>query len=335
MAYLLPTGEAGIAEAAARLRAGRLVAFPTETVYGLGARADAPGAVAAVFRAKGRPNDHPLIVHLARPVEVDDWADPVPFGARVLAERFWPGPLTLVLARAAHVPDAITGGQPTIALRLPAHPVAAALLARVGGGVAAPSANRFGRVSPTRAAHVLDEFPDADIGVLDGGDCEVGLESTIIDLSGPRPRVLRPGAVDAASLAAALGRSVPVAGAVSESPRAPGGLPSHYAPGTPTRLGVPAELRRAGAVSRDAALLLHQAEAPAGHRGPVRRLPPASEGYARGLYAALRELDAAGAELLWVERPPEGPAWAAVHDRLERACAPPGRARPGRADDRG
>jgi L-threonylcarbamoyladenylate synthase len=333
---IVPAEPAAIAAAAEELRAGRLVAFPTETVYGLGALARDPAAVAEVFRAKGRPADHPLIVHLASAEQLGAWADPVPEAARRLAARFWPGPLSLVLRRAAGVADVVTGGQATVALRAPAHPVARALLRALGEAIAAPSANRFGRISPTTAGHVAAEFAERELTILDGGPCRVGLESTILDLSGPRPRLLRPGAVSADELAAALGREVALADAGPEdtapedaaarpepqAPRAPGRLASHYAPRAPLRWVAAGDLDREVAATPRAALLLRAAARPDGHRGPWRRLPRDAAGYGRGLYAALRELDAGGPPELLVERPPSGPPWTAVRDRLRRAAGP-------------
>ena len=325
MTRVVPADDEGIAAAAAALRAGRLVAFPTETVYGLGARARDPGAVAAVFRAKGRPADHPLIVHVASPGELDAWVDPVPEAALRLARRYWPGPLTLVLRRAPGVPDAVTGGQPTVAVRAPAHPVAHALLRTLGEGVAAPSANRFGRISPTTAGHVAAEFPELELTILDGGPCDVGLESTILDLSGVRPRLLRPGAISAADLEATLERPVALAAnrpGPDDVPRVPGRLASHYAPTAPLRLADEDDLEAAVAATPGAALLLRRAPRPAGHRGPSRRLPDDPAGYGRGLYAALRALDAEGPPGLVVERPPGTAPWSAVRDRLARAAGP-------------
>jgi L-threonylcarbamoyladenylate synthase len=316
---------AGVAAAVEDLRAGRLVAFPTETVYGLGARARDPRAVADVFRAKGRPADHPLIVHVASADELDAWADPVPDAARRLARRLWPGPLTLVLRRAADVPDEVTGGQPTVAVRAPAHPVARALLRALGEGVAAPSANRFGRISPTTADHVASEFSDLALTILDGGPCEVGLESTILDLSEDRPRLLRPGAVSAADLESILDRPVAVEGrraSTEDVPRVPGRLASHYAPSAPLRLADGEDLEAAAIAAPGVALLLRRAARPAAHRGPLRRLPDDPAGYGQGLYAALRALDAEGPPALVVERPPDAAAWSAVRDRLARAAGP-------------
>lgn len=335
MIRVVPADRQGIALAARELRAGRLVAFPTETVYGLGARARDAAAVASVFRVKGRPPEHPLIVHLPEGAPLGAWADPVPEAAERLAAAFWPGPLTLVLRRAAGVPDVITGGQDTVALRVPSHPVAAALLRELGEGVAAPSANRFGRISPTRADHVAAEFADLDLLVLDGGPCEVGLESTIVDLSSERPRLLRPGRIGAEAIGERLG--VAIAGAPDATsdgtsdgtsagrpaaPRAPGRLASHYAPAAPTRLLDRAALDGPDGPDPDAGLLLCGAERPAGHRGPWRRLPATPDAYGRGLYEALRALDEAAPPEVVVERPPDGPAWTAVHDRLNRAAGP-------------
>ena len=304
-----------VTEAAAALRRGEVIGLPTETVYGLAADASNPAAVACVFALKGRPADHPLIVHLGGDTQLDAWACDVPAAARILAARFWPGPLTLVLPRAAHVLDAVTGGQDTVALRMPAHPLARAVLAAFGGGLAAPSANRFGRISPTRPEHVRAEFGDAVACILDGGPCAVGIESTIVDLSGATPRILRPGAITRGMLQAALG--VPVEeGTRSDSPRVSGALPSHYAPTTPLALLDTAALtRRLG--EPGTLVLSYSLEVPA---AAGLRLPADAAGYAQGLYAALRALDARGARRLLVEQPPEGPAWAGVRDRLQRAA---------------
>lgn len=323
MIRVVPADRDGIALAARELRGGRLVAFPTETVYGLGALARDPAAVAAVFRAKGRPAEHPLIVHLPEGAPLGDWADPVPEAAERLAAAFWPGPLTLVLHRAEGVPDVVTGGQDTVALRVPSHPVAAALLRELGEGVAAPSANRFGRISPTRADHVAAEFADLDLVVVDGGPCEVGLESTIVDLSGARPRLLRPGRISVETIAERLGAPVAAAAdAAPGAPRAPGRLASHYAPAAPTRLLDGTALDGPDGPDPDAGLLLCRAARPPGHRGPWRRLPDTPDAYGHGLYDALRTLDAAGPPEVVVERPPDGPGWTAVHDRLIRAAGP-------------
>jgi L-threonylcarbamoyladenylate synthase len=313
------------AEAARRLLAGELVAFPTETVYGLGADAANPEAVARIFALKGRPASHPLIVHLADPMALDAWAREVPAAARRLAARFWPGPLTLILARAPGVPDAVTGGQDSVGIRCPSHPLAQEMLlefARIGsGGVAAPSANRFGHVSPTTAQHVRAEF-GGDLYLLDGGACEVGLESTIVDLSRGRPALLRPGAIARAELAAVLGEAIGDAGA--SAPRASGTLAAHYAPRAPLALvpsaGLAAALRAAG----DAAVLAF-APAPTGSSAHWIIASRDAARYGHDLYASLRALDGSGARRILVEAPPGGAEWEAVNDRLARAAAGGGR----------
>ncbi len=335
MSRIVPGDAAGVAEAVRILREGGLVAFPTETVYGLGARARDVTAVRAVFSAKGRPADHPLIVHLPIGASLDDWAAAVPPAARTLAARFWPGPLTVVLRRAASVADEITGGQDTVALRTPAHPVAARLLRELGEAVVAPSANRFGRISPTRAEHVASEFAELDLTVLDGGPCAVGLESTIVDLSGESPALLRPGAISGSELERALGtRLAPPDDRGSPAPRVPGRLERHYAPAAPTRLIDAAELDGPFPRLPGAALLLCHAPVPGGSFTAIRRLPPEPAEYGRELYATLRALDAASPSEVIVERPPGGEAWTAVHDRLARATGSrPTRTRAGEPGD--
>jgi L-threonylcarbamoyladenylate synthase len=312
------SGAAGtaLARAVELLRAGDVVAFPTETVYGLGADARNPAAVRRIYALKGRPPGHPLIVHLASADALPEWAAHVPPAARRLAERYWPGPLTLVLPRAAGVPDEVTGGQDSVGLRVPAHPVARALLERFGGGIAAPSANRYGRVSPTLAEHVRDEFGDAVPLVLDGGDCEVGLESTIVSFLQAAPLLLRPGGITLAQLEAVAG---PVRrAAVGEGPRAPGTTRSHYAPATPVRRVSHDALSAAPA---DAAVLA-LGPAPHAYAGPLWIDAGAEPGrYAHDLYANLRRLDRSGAAEILVEEPPTAAAWEAVHDRLGRAAA--------------
>jgi L-threonylcarbamoyladenylate synthase len=313
-----------VSRAAAALRAGDLVAFPTETVYGLGADASNAEAVAKIFAAKGRPADHPLIVHLPHAAQLSRWAMDIPESAHRLADAFWPGPLTLILKRHPAVIDAITGGQDTVGLRVPNHPLALQLLNEFGGGVAAPSANRFGHVSPTTAAHVRDEFGAAVSIVLDGGPSDVGIESTILDLSSARPRILRPGMLDAAALADILGE-MPALGANAEAPRVSGSLESHYAPATPLRLVAPTELETTlrdaleaglsvvvfapGAASFVHAKLSWQASS----MDPAR--------YAHELYASLRRFDAMQRDLIVVAAPPVADSWCAVADRLRRAAA--------------
>ncbi|GAB2497037.1 L-threonylcarbamoyladenylate synthase [Arenimonas alkanexedens] len=312
-------------QALAALRAGEAIGLPTETVYGLAADASRPDAVRRIFALKGRPADHPLIVHVAGADQLDAWAREVPAAARLLAERFWPGPLTLILRKQPQVPDEVTGGQPTVGLRCPAHPVALALLRRFGGGLAAPSANRFGRISPTTAAHVREEFGDAVPVVLDGGECAIGIESTILDLSGGTPRILRPGQVARAELEALIG---PVeAGADESSPRASGTLEAHYAPRTPLlmleRAALAPEASEQQALGKRVAVLA-RGTLPDGVEGLA--LPADAAGFAHYLYTGLRELDARGVNLLLVERPPEAADWLAVHDRLRRSAAGAGAA---------
>jgi L-threonylcarbamoyladenylate synthase len=312
---------AKIEEAAACLNAGGLVAFPTETVYGLGADAANPAAVARIFAAKRRPASHPLIVHFSNFDAAREYAAEVPDAARRLAETFWPGPLTLVLPKSARASDAVTGGQATVALRAPAHPVARALLAAFGRGIAAPSANRYGRISPTRAADVREELGDAAL-VLDGGDCEVGLESTIVACLGGRVTLLRPGSVSRSQVADVVGR---VDDPGADAPRAPGRDRSHYAPGTPLAIAS-AEMLRAeidAAIAAGARIAVLARSAPAVETSGViwRGMPADPVSYGRGLYAALRGLDASGADRILVEAVPAGEAWAAVADRLTRAAA--------------
>jgi L-threonylcarbamoyladenylate synthase len=318
---------AQIAAAARMLEQGALVGFPTETVYGLGADAENPAAVAAIYAAKGRPQDHPVIVHLAPDADLDYWAADIPAEARQLAAAFWPGPLTLILKRAAHIPDAVSGGQDTVGLRCPSHPVAIALLQAFKGGrggIAAPSANKFGNVSPTTAQHVRDEFgADGTVAaVLDGGRSQVGIESTIVDLSrlaSHGPVLLRPGQVSAEAIAAVIDQ-LPAA-ADAAAPRASGTLESHYAPHTPVAMQDSATLKttlhQLQLAGRKVALI-HYSDLPAAHA--ETRLPASPEGFAHALYASLRALDTTGADLILVEAPPPGQAWLGVNDRLRRAA---------------
>ena len=300
-----------LAAAVVALRAGGLVAMPTETVYGLGADARNPAALRKIYAIKNRPVDHPLILHLADAAALPEWVVEVPPAAQVLAAHFWPGPLTLVLRRAPGVPDELTGGQDSVAIRVPSHPVAQALLRAFGGGIAAPSANRYGRVSPTCAAHVREEFPEGIAVILEGGDCEVGLESTIVSLLGPLPQLLRPGGFPRAEIEAVLGAPV-AAVVVAPAPRVPGSTAQHYAPRTPLEL-VPAG-GLADAVARAAA---------EGLRVATLGCPPGCDAatYGRALYADLRRLDARGVDRLLVEEAPATPEWEAVRDRLARAAA--------------
>lgn len=319
----MTVGHTDIQAAAERLRAGGLVAFPTETVYGLGADALNAEAVRAIFAAKGRPADHPLIVHLPDAAQLVDWARDIPREAIALANAFWPGPLTLILLRETDVPDEVTGGQDTVGLRVPAHPIALQLLRALGRGVAAPSANRFGRISPTTAAHVWDEFGDA-VTVLDGGACDVGIESTILDLSGEVPRILRPGAISAEDIEAVIGRRL-TDGASAHAPRVSGSLAAHYAPRTPMKKVASARLRDFLNAFRHSgrccAVIAHTQPPLADCPHHWTMLPADPAGYARGLYAALREADASGRAMIVIEATAEDLAWSAVNDRLSRALA--------------
>jgi len=318
---------AAIAAAARLLEQGQLVAFPTETVYGLGADAENPAAVARIYAAKGRPQDHPVIVHVAPDADLRHWASDIPAEADQLAAAFWPGPLTLILKRATGIPDAVSGGQDTVGLRCPSHPVAIALLRAFKGGrggVAAPSANKFGNVSPTTAQHVRDEFgADGTVhAVLDGGQSAVGIESTIVDLSRLAthgPVLLRPGHISAEAIAAVIDR-LPAAPDAA-APRASGTLESHYAPHTPVAMQ-DAESLRATLARLDEAgkkvALIHYSQMQATHA--EIRLPETPDGFAHALYAALRAMDTAGADLILVEAPPQGGDWLGVNDRLRRAA---------------
>jgi L-threonylcarbamoyladenylate synthase len=299
------------------------VAFPTETVYGLGADASNPDALKKLYAAKGRPAGHPVIVHLADASQLTQWAREVTPAAQKLAQKFWPGPLTMILKRAPGVSDAVTGGQDTVGLRIPSHPVAHALLEKFGGGIAAPSANRFGRVSATTAQHVQREFGDSVDLVLDGGQSEVGIESTIVDVTGARPVLLRPGHVSAREIEMTAG--VPLAAPHGGSPRAPGTLAAHYAPATPLMimegdllLELAASLTRQG---KRVAVLARSALQPLLSGLTWIAAPHDAKAYAHDLYANLRALDAAGCDAMLVEKLPQQPEWAAVNDRLDRAAA--------------
>lgn len=306
-----------VRRAADILRRGGLVAFPTETVYGLGADAASADAVARLYRVKGRPAEHPVIVHFLCADDAFRWARDVPDAARRLAARFWPGPLTLILKRSEKAQDFVTGGQDNVGLRVPSHPAAQDLLKAFNGAIAAPSANRFGRVSPTTAAHVRDDLgADVDL-VLEGGPSEVGIESTIVDLSGGTPVLLRPGRISKAALESALGSEVREK--TDTSPRHSGALERHYAPRTPARLVPSYELDKAIARLKEKVAVLAFSR-PDERVDYWLRMPRDAEGYARRLYGALRELDTAGCDEILVEAPPDAPDWAAVRDRLTRAC---------------
>ena len=322
-ATVVPALAPNIARAAHVLRDGGLVAFPTETVYGLGADATNPAAVARIFAAKGRPAEHPVIVHVADVAAAQRWAASMPAAARDLADAFWPGPLTLILPRADHVSDVVTGGQPSIGLRAPSHPVARALLAAFGGGIAAPSANRFGHVSPTTAQHVAEDLGAAVDLILDGGACDVGIESTIVAFTARTPMLLRPGAIDVGAIARVLG-SMPAARDAA-APRASGTLASHYAPRTPAALvsvdALRAELAQLEERDERVAVLAWSTEPPEDFDGVWRTAPRDAAAYAHALYANLRALDATAVDAILIEQVPDGDAWAAIRDRLERATS--------------
>lgn len=305
-----------VRRAAHILRAGGLVAFPTETVYGLGADAANEKAVARLYAVKRRPADHPVIIHFAAAQAAFDWAREVPDAARKLAQKFWPGPLTLIVKRSRQARDFVTGAQDTVGLRVPSHPVAQELLRLFDGAIAAPSANRFGLVSPTTAAHVRDDLgKDVDL-VLEGGASDVGIESTIVDLSGATPVLLRPGHISKAEIEALIGA---VGEKDATSPRHSGGLERHYAPRTPAKM-VPTY-----ALDKEISVFENRVAVLAFSRPDERvdfwlRMPRDPHAYAQRLYAALRELDTAGCARILVEAPPDAPEWDAVRDRLRRAC---------------
>lgn len=311
-----------IQHAADLLRQGKLVAIPTETVYGLGADASNPDAVVKIFKAKGRPSDHPLIVHLAYASQMQDWAEDVPDAALRLAREFWPGPLTMILRKKPGVPMAVTGGQNTVALRVPDNPVALWLLRVFGGGIAAPSANRFGRISPTTAQHVAEELGDAVDCILDGGACTVGVESTIIDLTDVQPTILRPGRISRSQLEEVLQTEVALKS--QHKIRAPGMLAAHYAPNTPAFLcptdSLSEELENRQRQGQLVGVLCFS-ERLSGLTTcrHLRHLPNQVEDYEAALYAAMRELDKLHLDSILVEQPPEQEEWAAVTDRLEKA----------------
>lgn len=321
-------------QAVTLLKQGQLVAFPTETVYGLGADARNPEALERLYATKGRPRNHPVIVHLARVEQLSEWAQEIPETAWVLAKAFWPGPLTLLLKRHPTVSDQVTGGQETIALRIPAHPVALALLEAFEGGLAAPSANRFGRISPTTPAHVYEDLGEAVPLILDGGPCEVGIESTIVDLTQPQAIIRRPGLLTAADMEEVLGQPVQTAQpgpAVVETVRTPGALESHYAPQAPLRLLMSADLSMEVTArltaGQSVAVLSHhhspQTEILQATSGLITvQLQPQAAAYAKDLYAALRWLDAQHPDVILVEDPPRDCEWVGIRDRLSRAAAP-------------
>ena len=338
VSHVMPTEPSTVARAARVLADGHLVAFPTETVYGLGADGLNPAAVARIFQAKGRPADHPLILHVADVAHARALAREWPRAAEQLAATFWPGPLTLILKRAPQVPDAVTGRQDTVGVRMPAHPIAQSLLtafAAIGSGVvAAPSANRFGGISPTRArdvAHSLAGQWDEHDMILDGGDCPVGVESTIVDLSSTVPRILRPGGVGRDAIEQALGS--PLGYSDEPAPRVSGALESHYAPQANTLLVSKSQLlarlqqiraEDRGASADVACLVMDPAlrdQLATMDHVVVMSMSGSADAYARELYARLHDADREGVAVILVEAPPTGMAWEAVNDRLKRATA--------------
>jgi L-threonylcarbamoyladenylate synthase len=323
------TDPKAIAEAARRIKAGGLVGFPTETVYGLGADASSDKAVAGIFEAKGRPSDHPLIVHVADAAHVGAYASSVPPFAARLMKAFWPGPLTVILPRKPGVAAAAAGGQDSIGLRCPSHPVALAFLQACDTGVAGPSANRFGRVSPTTAQHVQQEFGDSLL-VLDGGPCDVGIESSIVDCTRGRPVLLRPGILTRAQLEAACGEAVLGKDefeqeALGDAPRASGTLEAHYAPDAKVRLMDAGPIQTAldllGADAAHIAVYARSIVRIKSERVLYRRMPDDALATAQQLFAVLRDFDAKGVKLIWIENPPADAEWDGVRDRLGRAAA--------------
>ena len=323
-----------IASAARTLRSGGLIGLPTETVYGLAADASNDAAVAQIFAAKGRPSDHPLIVHVAHATGITHFARDVPAFAQALVDAFWPGPLTLILPRLPGAATAATGGQDSVGLRCPAHPVAHALLAACAAhdetgappvwGLAAPSANQFGRVSPTTAAHVAGEFGDSLL-VLDGGPCGVGIESTIVDCTRGAPVLLRPGAISRAQVEAVCGQRLQGDAALGEAPRASGTLEAHYAPAAKVRLmhakALQTSLDLLGAEAAHIAVYARTPLRMLSSQVLLRRMPDDAQATAQQLFSALRDFDTQGVKLIWVESVPDTAEWDGVRDRLQRAAA--------------
>ena len=326
MAIVDGNDAAALQRAAAELAAGELVAFPTETVYGLGARADDDAAVGRIFAAKGRPADHPLIVHVGDAEGAKAFAAAWPAAAQKLVDAFWPGPLTVIVPRRSGMGTASAAGQTSIGLRCPSHPVARALLVQAAAlgvpGVSGPSANRFGRISPTTAAHVHEEFGDA-MTIVDGGECEAGIESAIVDCSRGAPALLRPGVLTREQIEAVLGHPLREAGA--DAPRASGTLEAHYAPRAKVRLMPADQLRAALGVlaksSVNPVAVYFRTVTPDRSVRAYRAMPDDPVAAAHELFSSLRELDNSGATLIWVETPPDAPAWEGVRDRLQRAAA--------------
>ncbi len=333
--YLLADQPLQLERAAQLLIAGKLVAVPTETVYGLAADASNPEAVARIFKAKGRPANHPLIVHIAHPDDMHKWAEQIPTAAFKLAEHFWPGPLTLLLKKAAHVNASVTGGEPNIALRIPAHPIMQTLLRMTKLGLAAPSANPYQQLSPTQAKHVAAGLNEKIDAILDGGSCSIGMESTILDLTHSQARILRTGPITASTIARCLGQDIaqPQQHTVAIS----GNKQQHYQPRKPLRiLDTEQLLSQLRQTSQRVALVFHsqrlqsrltkqaieqQAAANAHSSFVYRHAPRDKAGYAQALYSTLHELDALNIDAIWIERPPQTPEWSDVNDRLQRAAS--------------
>jgi L-threonylcarbamoyladenylate synthase len=322
--HLIPDDK--IQAAAAQLRAGGTVAFPTETVYGLGADASNPLAVQKIFEIKGRPNNHPLIVHIAAASQLSVWAHNIPDAAWLLAETFWPGPLTLILQRSGQVPNEVTGGQDTVGLRVPDHPVAASLLRTFGGGIAAPSANRFGQVSPTTAQHVQDKLGSRVDMILDGGPCRIGVESTIINITHEQAVLLRPGGLLVEAIENTLNQKVLLTKPVTSKIRASGMLDSHYAPATPIEIHPADKLRhRAHQLAKlgyKVAVLNLSGNSEYGDNSKITcfPMPPLANTYGRELYAVLHRLDHANFDYILSEALPDKQEWAAINDRIRRAA---------------
>lgn len=319
------TDTAAYKHAANLLRAGELVAFPTETVYGLGGDASNLMAVAKIFAAKQRPANHPLIIHIGELNQLKDWASEIPDSAIKLAEKFWPGPLTIILHAAHHIPAILTGGQKTIGIRMPGHPVARKLLAAFGHAIAAPSANRFGHISPTCAEHVVEELDDTVELVLDGGPCSLGLESTIIDLTGTKARLLRPGPLTPSEISEVLGEKITTD--KSDAPRVSGSLPVHYAPHTPMQIIATTEIeKKLSDLQKDHSRIVVMSRQPyATYFSHVtwQVMPSDPKSYGQQLYAQLRNVDRLGFDLIIIEEPPNEDAWLAIRDRLTRAAHQP------------
>ena len=320
---------AAIEHATKLLEQGRLVAFPTETVYGLGADASNPEAIRRVFKVKNRPSNHPLIVHIGGVEQLKNWAQKIPESAKTLASAFWPGPLTIILNKKSDVSLEVTGGQNTIALRMPDHPVAIALLNKFEGGIAAPSANIYCRISPTQASHVEDELGDSVDMILDGGACKIGVESTIIDLTGSIPKILRPGLITKAEIEAVLGIEITSIDTITQNPaipnRAPGMNAVHYAPVTPAALcehdKLTAVLNNLRIQNKRVGLLSYQFNPPENRFMHMLCMPEQAESYAQILYSCLRELDSKDLDIILIEQTPVTDDWLAINDRIKKATS--------------